>query len=674
MKLSLNWLNEFVRHGLLPEKLAERLTMAGHEVKSIDQVGEDRVFEIEITPNRPDCLNVLGLAREVSAIVNKPLKVQENKSFNIPKVNCDITIEDRQACPRYIGAVIENISITESPAIVRGRLQAIGLRPINNVVDITNYSLFENGQPLHAFDYDKLIGGKIIVRRARAGETIVTLDGVERKLDPSILVIADSQRPVAIAGIMGGAATEVTAKTKRILLESACFDPVLIRRAGRTLGLTSDSAYRFERGVDITRIDRSAKRALGLILESANGIIKNYRDVSFGKVVPQKSFVVNLEATNKFLGTKIPSAKAKTILSKLEFKVAAKGNRLSVTPPSFRKDVKADVDIAEELARIIGYDRVPSSLPQIKPSAILSSEQFMLKRKLRRVLVGQGLDEAISYPLVSRVSLEKSLNANRSLLKIKNPLSLDQEYMRPSLLPSLLAVVLTNFNRGQKDLRLFELGKTYSQEGEKEVLGVILTGSRAKDWRINKKENVDFYDLKGILSRTLEAADFIAPEFQLVKSDFFANGQAAEIVIHGEKVGILGKVSKEILKNWDIKTDDLYYGKLSLESLHAKRISLKHFKSLPEFPAITRDVSLAVKRDIPFSQIEALARRTGGAYLIGIHFLEQYLGEKIPAGQKGLVFSLVYQASDRTLTENEIVPTHNQILRVLVSDLGAVIR
>ena len=302
MKLSLNWLNDFVKHGLTPEKLAERLTMAGQEVKGIDEIIKDSVFEIEITPNRPDCLNVIGIAREVSAIVNKPLILRKFKALKIPKAKCEITIEDKAACMRYIGAIVENISVKDSPGCAPERLQAIGLRPINNVVDITNYLLHETGQPMHAFDYDKLAGGKIVVRKAKAGEKIVTLDGVERALNPNILVIADAQRPVAIAGIMGGSATEVTAKTKRILLECASFDPVLIRRAGRVLGLTSDSAYRFERGVDVANIENVAKQALSLLVELAEGVVTHYRDISTKKAEIKKSFSVNVSQISHFLG------------------------------------------------------------------------------------------------------------------------------------------------------------------------------------------------------------------------------------------------------------------------------------------------------------------------------------------------------------------------------------
>ncbi|MCB9771535.1 MAG: phenylalanine--tRNA ligase subunit beta [Candidatus Omnitrophica bacterium] len=667
MKLSLNWLNDFVRHGLLPEKLAERLTMAGHEVKSIDEIAGDRVFEIEITPNRPDCLNTLGLAREVSAIVNKPLVLQKLKTIKIPKTLCSVTIEDRSACLRYVGAVVENISIAESPIVVKERLQAMGVRSINNVVDITNYGLFENGQPLHTFDYDKLIGGKIIVRRAKAGEKIVTLDGVERQLNPSILVIADAERAVAIAGIMGGQDTEVTAKTKRILLESAYFDPVLIRRAGRALGLTSDSAYRFERGVDLTNVDVAAKRALSRLLDFAGGNIVNYRDVAVKKTVTQKQFSVDMKGIGHFLGTNISAVQVKKILGKLDFKVSGKGECLKVMAPSFRSDIKGAIDISEEISRIIGYDRLDSSLPQIKPSAIVSSERFQLKRKLRRILTAQGLDEAISYPLISRGAIEKTNVADLPISRVKNPLSLDQEYLRPSLLASLLAVVNLNFNHGQKNLRLFELGKIYPPAGEKEVLGIVLTGNRPQNWQINKKETVDFYDLKGIVVRIFETLGFDLPTCVLGK-------KTIDIVLEKEKIGFLGKVSKDILKNWDLKSDDVYYAEIDLEKFYKLKPQIKRFVSLTDFPSITRDVSIAVKQDVSFGQIESLAREIGSTHLIAINFIEQYLGEKIAAGQKGLVFSLLYQSSQRTLTEAEIAPIHEKILQRLSQDFGAVIR
>lgn len=667
MKLSFNWLNDFVKHGLSPEKLAERLTDSGHEVKGIEPAGSDRVFEIEITPNRPDCLNTLGLAREVGAIVGKAVKIPAVAIPNIPKTFCDVTIEDKAGCSRYIGYVIEDIEIGEAPSSIKERLASLGLRPINNVVDITNFGLFENGQPLHAFDYDKLIGGKIIVRRAKAGEKIITLDGVERELNPSILVIADAERPVAVAGIMGGLATEVTASTKRILLESAYFDPVLIRRAGRALGLASDSSYRFERGVDFENVGTAAKRALGRICEMAGGKPARFRDVISRKPAAKKSFSIDAGEIGHFLGADISTAKMKAILNRLDFKVGGKGPKLSVAPPGFRNDIKQPVDVAEEVARIIGYDRLPTSLPQVKPSAVRTAPPFELKRKFRRVLTGLGLDEAISYPLINAAAVEKTKVSVRTLVRVKNPLSLDQEILRPSLLASLLPVISVNFNRGQKNLRLFELGKVYLPEGEKEVLAIVLTGQRPPNWQTNKKEPVDFFDLKGLVSRVFESLNLGLPQFEPM-------AQGAGLVIGKTPAGSLIRVGKDILKNWDVKIEDVFYAEIDLEAVYKIKAPIKHFSPLPEFPSIIRDVSVAVRQDIPFSRIEALVRQTGGSVLVAVNFLEQYLGEKIASGQKGLVFSLVYQSPERTLTESQIAPVHEKVVQKLVQDLGAVIR
>jgi phenylalanyl-tRNA synthetase beta chain len=587
---------------------------------------------------------------------------------------CDVTIEDRAACSRYIGSVVDHVQIGSAPESMQQKLRAMGLRPINNVVDITNFGLFENGQPLHAFDYDKLIGGKIIVRRAKAGEKIVMLDGVERELNPAILVIADAKRPVAIAGIMGGAATEVTSQTKTILLESAYFDPVLIRRAGRALGLTSDSAYRFERGVDLTNVERAAKVALGRIVELTGGVIVNYRDVGSKKTIVQKSFAIDAVQMSHFLGTKISAMQIKKILKKLKFKVSGASSQMSVSAPSFRNDIKGAIDLSEEIARIIGYDRLPVSLPQIKPSTIAPSTEFQMKRKLRRILTGQGFDEAISYPLISQGAIQKTKMENLPTSKIKNPLSLDQEYMRPSLLTSLLAVVGLNFNRGQKNLRLFELGKVYPVDGEKEVLGIVLSGQRLSSWQNNKKDAVDFYDLKGSVGRVFEALGFDLPCVVSATEDIYANEQSAQLCFGQDVIGSLGKINKDILRNWDLKTDDIYFAQINLQTLYNIKSQVKRFVALSDFPSITRDVSIAVKQAVHFSQIEALAREIGTQYLTNVHFLEQYLGEKIAAGQKGLVFSLVYQSSERTLTEAEIAPLHETILQRLQQDFGAAIR
>ncbi|MCK5581533.1 MAG: phenylalanine--tRNA ligase subunit beta, partial [Candidatus Omnitrophica bacterium] len=380
MKISITWLNDYIKTGVPVDRLIHKLTMAGLEVEKTETVAGDTVLELEITPNRPDCLNMLGMAREVSAILNKTVKKPSLPEIKYPKEKCPVEIVDKEGCTRYIGTVIKDVKVAKAPQAMQQRLAAIGLRPINNIVDITNFCLMETGQPLHAFDYDKLEGGKIIVRRAKKGETIITIDGELRELDPSVLVIADAKRPVAIAGVMGGQETEVTGKTKNILLESAYFDPVLIRRAARKSGLSSDSSYRFERGVDFQMVENGCTRAIALIQELAGGEIEQRQDLCLAKKKKVgKAVTVSLAQINGLLGAALTTTQCKTILKKLEFDVVSKkgqplpGDRpqiLKVTPPTFRNDIHQAVDVVEEVARVVGYDNLPLSLPHITVSNV----------------------------------------------------------------------------------------------------------------------------------------------------------------------------------------------------------------------------------------------------------------------------------------------------------------
>ncbi|OGX05737.1 MAG: phenylalanine--tRNA ligase subunit beta, partial [Omnitrophica WOR_2 bacterium GWA2_47_8] len=483
MKLSYNWLKDYVAVKLPPEKLAHRLTMAGLEVEKIESVNGDSVFELEVTPNRPDCLNVLGLAREVSAILDASLKAPKVEKLRIPSQKIDISVEDKKDCGRYIGTLISDVKVASSARWLEEKLQSIGTRGINNVVDITNFCLMELGQPLHAFDHDKLKGGAIIVRRARSGETIVTIDGVERKLDPSILVIADAQRPVAIAGIMGGRDTEVSERTKNILLESAYFDQVLIRRASRKLGLSSDSSYRFERGVAMQTVETASTRAAELIKKEAGGKVSAQQDV-FSKTQKKAApaIALSLREINDRLGSNLSLAKCKAILNRLGFSVSSSGkDKLRLTAPAFRNDIKENVDIVEEVARIIGYDNLPLSIPRIQVENITIKSNQTHEKKIRGILTALGFDEIITYSMVNQSMLDKTALGHLKGVRVQNPLSQDQEMLRPAVLPSLLSIVLLNLNRGQKDLRLFEIGKVYSCEAEKKMINIVASGSKPGD-------------------------------------------------------------------------------------------------------------------------------------------------------------------------------------------------
>ena len=676
MKCSLSWIKDYTDIGVPADKLAHRLTMAGMEVEKIESVGTDKVFELEITPNRPDCLNMIGLARETAAVLDKKLRLPKIKKLCFPSKKCDVTVIDPTDCPRYIGTVIKDVKVGPSPDWIQQRLRSVGLRPINNIVDITNFCLLETGQPLHAFDYDKLRGNKIIVRRARWGEKIVTLDGEEKTLDGSVLVIADDRRPVAVAGIMGGEDTQVTTATRHILLESAAFDSVIIRRAARLLGLSSDSSYRFERGVDIRSTADATLRAVGLILATAGGSVAQYRDSFSGKKTAQSvKMKMNAQAVCSALGARITAARMKTILKKLGCDVkSGPKDAFSVIPPSFRSDLKQSVDIIEEIARIIGYDNLPMSLPRVSYSSVPEDSRRQFRLRIVDILEAAGLHQVISYSLISREACEITRLSSGKCLAVKNALTQDQAVFRSSLLPGLLANLRLNLNRLEKDLRFFEVGHCYTAAGEQDVLGLVLTGRRWDDWRADPKAQIDFFDLKGVLTRLLSGLHCAEPKFESSRDPVFSGRESAVFSSSGHKLGKAGRIHPGILQAWDIRPQNIYYAEIALDDLRPCQPRSQTYRPYSEYPAIVRDVSLAVKKSIPYQKALDIAVEMGGELLQEVKFVEQYLGEKIPPGQRGLVFSLVYRSSQRTLTEDEVKQVHQAVLDALVRRVGAIVR
>ncbi len=679
MKISYNWLKDYVNINISAEKLAHRLTMAGMEVEKVEHVNGDTIFELEITPNRPDCLNMLGIAREVAAVLEKDLALPFIKNIKYPRVKSDIQIVDKKGCSRYIGTLIEGVSVNKAPEKILKRISALGLRPVNDVVDITNFCLLETGQPLHAFDYDKLEGRRIVVRRAKEGEKIVTIDGVERHLDASILVIADAKKAVAIAGVMGGKETEVTQATKNIFLESAYFDPIFIRRASRKLGVSSDSSYRFERGVDYEGVETAARRATALIVDSTGGKVTRHADVGGSRPKkPKAAIAVSIKQINKFLGAEFAPARYKGILKRLGFRgISGSGDCWKVTPPAHRADIKRQEDVVEEVSRVIGYDNLPASLPLVKATDIRTDERREFRRRVRELLIAQGFCETVTYTMINQKALQRTRQENYRGIGIQNPLTMDQEMMRPTFLPSLLPVVLGNINRGQRDLRIFETGKIYLTGGEREAVGMILTGARDADWRKEKKEAVNYYDMKGVVEQVLARLGLERAQFQPGEQAYFDPRESVMITADEEPLGVMGKISQEVLSNWEIKQkQDIYFSFLDLEKMKAKTrlFEQRRYEPVSEYPAVVRDVSLASNKDVSFKRIKDVVSARAGDILGGITFNEEYLGEKIPMGQRGMVFSLNYQSSRRTLREDEVNAVHEKVIAALVSELGATVR
>lgn len=674
MKLSINWLNDYINPQLSTGDLIHRLTMAGLEVEEEHILAKDTVLDLEITPNRPDCLNTIGLAREISAITAKKLTLPKIKTYAAKRSTThklSISIENPSDCGTYVATLLKGATIANAPEGVQDRLRSMAINPINNAVDITNFVLMEMGQPLHVFDYDKIVGGAVIVRRARSGETITTLDGIERKLDPSILVIADAQKPIAIAGIMGGLESAVSATTTNILLESAQFDMGLIRRASRALGLKSDSSYRFERGVDEQGVITAANRATDLLLALTGANVDARHQAGRTAVAEKRTISLTVADIEGLLGTKVSAAQVKAALLRLGMKVTVLKGRFKIVPPAFRRDIKQPVDIIEEIARIIGYDNLDVSMPTIQVANIITDNRpRQIKAVASDILLKQGYNEVITYSLINQKDLDKSGLNQLPVVPLTNALSGQYNILRPSMLPSLLTVASTNINRGQKELKIFEIGKRYFKEGERPTIGILLSAKRGHDWRRNTKETADFYDLKGVVEQIMTALD--APvTIEAATHPSMDPNACAKLVFNGEKIGTIGRVSAGVLSNWDIKNKEIYFAGIHIDDLYKLPKTIVKYKPVAEFPASVRDISIAVTTDVSYARIRALCLKHGGEILNDVQLVEEYRGEKIQEGSRGLVLSLVYQSAVRTLREEEVAAAHQRITDALIGEFDA---
>ncbi|MCU0666282.1 MAG: phenylalanine--tRNA ligase subunit beta [Candidatus Omnitrophica bacterium] len=672
MKLIYNWLKDFVGIKTSPLELARRLTMAGLEVKAVEEKDGDFVFEIEITSNRPDWLSVIGVAREAAAVTNSKLKIKNEKiKIQKPKENqgVKITIEDKKDCSLYTAKIIKGVSVGVSPEWLKKRLELIGCRSINNVVDITNYAMFTYGEPLHAFDADKLASYEIEVRRANAGEQLVTIDGVFRKLDKDILVIADKQQAQAVAGIMGGKSTEVTASTRNILLEAAIFDPVLIRRARRKLGMQTDSSYRFERGIDTQTALVSSDYAARMIIQLAGGNLICAREKGATKIL-KKTISVNYSSVQRILGASISPALMKNILAALGFGVKGSKTCFSVTVPSARQDVEEEVDLIEEIARIFGIENIPAEVPYVKPQP-RARTRFDIISKTKNILIAQGVNEAITYTLIDRKLLELFSWPVDEAARLVNPLSEEQEFLRPCIIASLVRAAALNLKQKQPLVELFEVGKIYTAGNNEElVLGLVLCGKKSvvtQEAVVNIKEG--FLRLKGIIQNLFSGLGIAQPEIL-----FNETTAGFKVKLNSKEIGQFVKVSSAALEAMDVKYQEVYAAQISLEEILMQALPEKKFVPVSIFPAICRDISFVVQENISFKQITDLAHKTAGLLLEQVKITDIYRGKQIPQGCKNFTVSCVYRLPNRTLTDLEVSPIHACVVQALTQALSAQIR
>jgi phenylalanyl-tRNA synthetase beta chain len=648
----------------------------------------DVVLELEITPNRPDCLSVIGIAREIAALTGEPLLVPEVRYDETEKSIesfASVGIVDPDLCPRYCASLVTGIRIGPSPSWLQQRLSSCAMRPINNVVDITNYVMLEYGQPLHAFDCHKLKGQQIIVRRARKGETITTLDGSKRSLNSDILVIADKEKAVAVAGIMGGLDSEVTDRTDAILLESASFNQAAIRRGCSDLQFQSEASIRFDKGLNSELPLVPLKRATQLLLELAGGkAAKGVIDVYPGRSKPE---LISLTAreVKRLSGLKVGIGEILKVLKALGFERREGDSRsqLFVSTPYWRSDIKCSADLVEEVVRTIGYDRIPmtrlgSPLPPQKSKLSLEARQSELKDKLRNILTGFGFQEVLTYPLVSLERLQKlspKLEVKFPPLKIANPMTREQEYLRTSLRAGLLATLAHNQKFDQAGVRLFEIGKIFLPQGndlpaEKDMLCAVLNGARAElSWQ-SDKEMFDFFDAKGVVESILSQLGSKAG-FEDSDDKGLYPGRGADVIVEGDKVGIVGDVQPAVAQAFEL-SNTVCLMEIDLAKLLAKITGTRAYQSIPRFPGVSRDIALVIDEQVTYRRVKEIVQSF--PLVNRVTLFDLYRGEQITEGKKSFAIRILYQSPSRTLTDEEVDQTQEHMLVKLRQELGAALR
>ncbi len=659
---------------------------------------EDTFVEVDLTPNRPDCTSVIGIAREIAGVVRKPLNLPiqaatiDNKSSEF-----SVEIEASELCPRYAGRLIKNVKIAPSPWWLRKRLMSVGLRPINNIVDITNFVMLEYGQPLHAFDFDTLAGKKIVVRTPRQNEmSFSTLDEAERQLDSEMLMICDGEKPIAVAGIMGGRNSEVEKTTTNILLESACFNSVSVRKTARKLNLATDASYRFERGVDPEGTINALNRAVDLMCELAGGQAPNDGlDCYPGK---KNLSPINLKVsrTGCLLGIDLKAEQIVDLLESIGINCRIEDNdNLTVMPPSFRIDIEREADLIEEVARLYGYNNIPATLPEVKLSYPEQDSNRLRRLKIAERLTAVGYSEAINYSFISEKHAEmmnlSAADERFEAVRLLNPLSEDQAVMRTMLLPGLLENVKRNINHQKTAIKFFEIGKIFKPVGnniqptEKTMLSGVLSGNRHGESPALhfKPEPVDIFDTKGTV-------EFIIREMELGRigetdtirfalpenggdEPFADKGYSLDILSGSIKIGSLGKIKADVLRRFSIK-HDVYYFDLDYDRICKQRTISKHFSSLPVYPSVKRDIALVVSENVSAGELLAKVKNYPDKLIESCEIFDLFKGAKIPEGYKSVALTITYRSPTKTLTEKNVEKSHSKIVRLLTEEFGGSFR
>ena len=700
MRVLVSWLRDFVDVPVPPAELARVLSMCGFEVAAIEPAPADArppdppatadrpdaVIDFEITANRPDCLSMVGMARESATAFDRLLHdvpsapppdgaralVRADTAADVPGLA--VTVEAPDLCPRYAAAVAE-VRVGPSPRWLASRLEAAGVRPINNVVDVTNYVLLETGHPMHAFDLERLGGGALRIRRARPGERLRTLDGEERALAAEMLVIADATRPQAVGGVMGGALSEVSSSTRLVALESAYFQPASVRRTAKQLGLKTEASTRFERGADIDAPLAALSRAGDLLARIGAGQVRGALIDCYP--APRVAGPVGLrrERIARLLGEQIEDGAVERILRSLGFRVAARPEGWEVGVPSWRVDVSREVDLIEEVARHHGYDRLPATFPALRGAPSAPDPRILRGRLLRHVLTAAGFTEAITYAFIER-DAATPFAGEADVVPIAHPLSEKFAVLRPSLLPGLVEALAHNRRRASRDVRMFEIGARFSRDrGERRGLALAYTGAASLEHWSGTTRAVDFFDVKGIVERLCETLR-VAPGFEPALVPHLVAGLASIVRCGGTDLGAFGLLAPPLAEARDVPAGDaVWVAELDLEEIGALASRDETESSPPpRFPSVVRDLSIVVAETLPAELVRAAIRAAAPPTLVRLAEFDRYRGQGIPEGRVSLSFHLTFRSPDRTLTDVEVQQAVDAIVAALAREHGAMQR
>jgi phenylalanyl-tRNA synthetase beta chain len=653
----------------------------------------DQVLELGLTPNRSDCLSMIGTGYEVGAILNRSIQLPDTDTavYEASELKIEeqfsVSIIAREHCSRYSARLIEGVQVSPSPLWIQNRLVAAGIRPINNIVDITNYVMLEYGQPLHAFDADCLSGGKIEVRLAKPGETIVTLDDVERRLEPHTLLITDGVKPVAIAGVMGGANSEVTASTSRILLESANFAGSTVRKTSRQLGLRSEASLRFEKEVNPDSVVPALNRAALLIAQYGGGLIRQGIAEEAAESEQPRQIALSLHRVNSYLGTSLTIEECTHIFERLAFTYSSQDNdTLLVNVPSRRGDITLDVDLIEEVARLYGYDNIPTTEVRGTTTPGKLTKPQYLRRMIRQLLTNSGLQEAVHYSFTNTARNERFswMDSGAKPVKLAMPMSEDRSVLRTSLIPQLLDAATYNRNRNNDDVAMFEIGSVFiSQEqmlthlpAEKPRLAILITGNRKpSSWAENSRP-VDFFDLKGLIEKLTSYLGMQSLEWIAAQKDGLHPGRTAEVYAHSQQgrvlVGWIGQIHPSVQSEWDLAPT--YIAELELNAVYDSSNFEIDYRTLPRFPSIARDIAVVVDGTIEANRLVNKVKDIAGVLLESVEVFDVYAGERLGANRKSVALALVYRHAERTLMDEEVSELHAKVVAGLVETFAAELR